>query len=40
MTFVEDASRGLDEARTEACLAAWRSGGVRFVTSDQVLDEL
>ena len=40
VTFVEDASRGLDEARTEACLAAWRSGGVRFVTSDQVLDEL
>jgi len=40
VTFVEDASRGLDEARTAACVAAWRSGGVRFVTSGQILDEL
>jgi nicotinamidase/pyrazinamidase len=40
VTFVEDASRGLDEARTAACVAAWRSGGVRFVTSGEVLDEL
>jgi nicotinamidase/pyrazinamidase len=36
VTVVEDAMRGLDEARTGACLAAWRSGGVRFVTSDEV----
>jgi nicotinamidase/pyrazinamidase len=40
VTFVEDAARGLDEARTEACLAAWRAGGVRVVTSGQMLDEL
>jgi nicotinamidase/pyrazinamidase len=40
VTFVEDASRGLDEARTAACLATWRAGGVRFVTTDEVLAEL
>jgi len=40
VTFVEDASRGLDEARTESCLASWRSEGVRFVTSAEVIDEL
>jgi nicotinamidase-related amidase len=40
VTFVEDASRGIDEARTTACLAAWREGGVRFVTTDEVLVEL
>ena len=40
VTFVEDASRGLDEARTESCLASWRSEGVRFVTSAEVVDEL
>jgi nicotinamidase/pyrazinamidase len=30
VTFVEDASRGLDEARTAACTAVWRDIGVRF----------
>lgn len=40
VTFVEDAARGLDEARTAACLAAWRAGGVRFATTADVLDEL
>jgi nicotinamidase-related amidase len=30
VTFVEDASRGLDEARTAACIARWRESGVRF----------
>jgi hypothetical protein len=40
VTFVEDASRGIDEARTAACLADWRAGGVRFVTTADVLDEL
>jgi nicotinamidase/pyrazinamidase len=30
VTFVEDASRGLDEARTASCVAAWRRAGVRF----------
>jgi nicotinamidase/pyrazinamidase len=33
VTFVEDAARGLDEARTGACLAAWRDAGVRFSSS-------
>ena len=36
MTFVEEASRGLDEERTAACVAAWRDGGVRFATADEV----
>jgi nicotinamidase/pyrazinamidase len=40
VTFVGDASRGIDEARTASCLAAWREGGVRFVTTAEVLDEL
>jgi nicotinamidase/pyrazinamidase len=30
VTFVEEASRGLDDARTAACTARWRDGGVRF----------
>src|SRR3954451_23874898 len=33
VVFAEDASRGLDEARTESCTAAWRAGGVRFSSS-------
>lgn len=40
VTFVEDASRGLDEARTSACTAAWRDAGVRFATASQVAAEL
>ncbi|MFL5929462.1 MAG: cysteine hydrolase family protein [Gaiellaceae bacterium] len=40
VAFVEDASRGLDESRTTACLATWRSGGVRFVTSDDMVGDL
>ena len=40
VTFVEDASRGLDEARTAACVAAWREGGVRVATTAEVLDAL
>jgi nicotinamidase/pyrazinamidase len=36
VAFVEDAARGLDEARTAACLAQWREAGVRFTTSEQV----
>jgi nicotinamidase/pyrazinamidase len=36
VAFVEDAARGLDEARTAACLAEWRDAGVRFTTSEQV----
>jgi nicotinamidase/pyrazinamidase len=37
VTFVEEASRGLDEARTSAFLAEWRAGGVGFATVDEVL---
>ena len=40
VTFVEEASRGLDEARTARCAAAWRESGVRFATVDEVLAEL
>ena len=36
VTFVAEASRGLDEARTRACLAAWGEGGARFATVDEV----
>ena len=35
--FVEEAARGLDEGRTAACTAAWREGGVAFVSVDDVL---
>jgi nicotinamidase/pyrazinamidase len=38
--FVEDAARGLDEARTTACTTAWREGGVEFATVDDVLAQL
>jgi nicotinamidase/pyrazinamidase len=40
VTFVEEASRGLDEAQTERCLAAWREGGVRFASVDEVVSGL
>jgi nicotinamidase/pyrazinamidase len=40
VTFVEDASRGLDEARTTACTAAWRGAGVRFAAAAEVAGEL
>jgi nicotinamidase/pyrazinamidase len=36
VAFVEDAARGLDEARTRSCLAQWRDAGVRFTTSESV----
>jgi nicotinamidase/pyrazinamidase len=35
--FVEDASRGLDEARVASCTAAWREGGVEFVSADEAI---
>jgi nicotinamidase/pyrazinamidase len=38
--FVEDAARGLDEARTAACTAVWREGGVEFTTVAEVLASL
>ncbi len=40
VTFVEEASRGLDPARTLACTTAWRERGVRFAALDEVLAEL
>ena len=40
VTFVEEASRGLDAARTAACLAAWRDAGVRFASVQDVTAEL
>jgi nicotinamidase/pyrazinamidase len=38
--FVEDAARGLDEARVTTCTAAWRQGGVEFTTADEVASAL
>lgn len=40
VAFVQEASRGLDDARTAACVAAWRDRGVRFATVDDVLSQL
>jgi nicotinamidase/pyrazinamidase len=40
VTFVEEASRGLDEGRTARCTTAWRETGVRFASVDEVLAEL
>ena len=40
VSFVEDAARGLDAGRTEACLAEWRALGVAFTTVDEVLARL
>ena len=38
--FVEDAARGLDDARVAACTSAWREGGVTFTTADEVISHL
>ncbi len=40
VTYVEEATRGLDEGRTAACVEVWRKGGVRFATVNEVLAEL
>jgi nicotinamidase/pyrazinamidase len=37
VTVVEEASRGLDEARTRACTAWWRENGVRFASLEEVV---
>ena len=37
VAFVEDACRGLSEERVAACLAEWRTRGVRFTTTDEVV---
>ena len=36
VTVVEDACRGLDDARTAACAAAWRDSGVGFSSSTEL----
>jgi nicotinamidase/pyrazinamidase len=38
--FVEDAARGLDEARVAACTAVWRERGVEFSTAEEVVASL
>ena len=38
--FVEDAARGLDEARVSSCTAAWRERGVAFTTTDEIVRSL
>jgi nicotinamidase/pyrazinamidase len=35
LTFVEDAARGVDEARSAACIAVWREHGVRVTTAEE-----
>jgi len=40
VTFVEDASRGLDAARSDACVAAWRESGARIASVAEILSEL
>jgi nicotinamidase/pyrazinamidase len=40
ITFAEDASRGIDEARTAACTLAWRERGVRFALVDDLVARL
>ena len=37
VAFVEDAARGLSEARVARCTAEWRDRGVRFTTVDELL---
>ena len=39
VTFVEDASRGLDAARSAACVDDWRKLGARIATTEEVLAE-
>jgi nicotinamidase/pyrazinamidase len=40
VTFVEDASRGIDDVRTATCLATWHEAGVRFATTAEIVDAL
>jgi nicotinamidase/pyrazinamidase len=37
VVFVEEASRGLDEARTAACTSDWRDLGVEFASLDDAV---
>jgi nicotinamidase/pyrazinamidase len=40
ISFVEDASRGVDEGRVVACTTAWRRAGVGFTTADEAAASL
>jgi nicotinamidase/pyrazinamidase len=40
ITFVEDASRGVEEARVAACTTAWRDAGVGFTTAEEAASSL
>jgi len=40
VTFVEDASRGVDESRTAACIAVWREAGVGCATASEAAASL
>jgi nicotinamidase/pyrazinamidase len=40
IAFVEDASRGVDEARVAACTAAWREAVVSFTTAEEAATSL
>jgi nicotinamidase/pyrazinamidase len=40
VVFVEDAARGLDEERVEACTTVWRERGVQFASADDVVRTL
>jgi nicotinamidase/pyrazinamidase len=40
IAFVEDAARGVDEARSAACVAAWRERGVRTTTAEEAAASL
>jgi nicotinamidase/pyrazinamidase len=40
ITFVEDAARGVDEARAAACVAAWSEQGVRTTTAGEAVASL
>jgi nicotinamidase/pyrazinamidase len=40
VTFVEDASKGLDDERVAACTAFWRENGVAFTTAAEAAESL
>ena len=40
ITFVEDASRGVDEQRVAVCTTAWRDAGVGFTTAEKAVASL
>jgi nicotinamidase/pyrazinamidase len=40
ITFVEDASRGVDESRVAAFISSWRDAGVGFTTAEEAVASL